>query len=332
MRIPYVVTVDTEEEWDWPSGYPTRGLTVRNVEQLRRYQDLAERFGVATTYLVDHAVMADPRGRETILALSERPRVEIGMHIHPWNTPPLDDRPWAPRHETYLANLTVPLIEEKLATTYEALSRSGLQPTSFRGGRYSTNAVVRRFLRDHGFVVDSSILPYSSWPEEEGSPDFRQVGFEPVRHPPRHPGDRAFWELPLTVSYTRNPVRFWNAAYQAIRSSPLRHLRLIGIADRLNLVSRVWLNLEGPDGAKIDVYLKRILAGKQSAPYLCFSFHSSSLLVGGSNYAPTPGHVERIYQRIESTFERLAGSPAFQPATLTEISEILETAACASSA
>lgn len=330
MKIPFVVTIDTEEEWDWSSGYPTRAPSVSNIAQLPRFRDLCTRHGVAATYLVNHAVMADPRARDTMLDIASRPEMELGMHIHPWNTPPLQEGMSVPVRDSYLANLHEPLIRDKLESTYDLFRQSGLRPRSFRGGRYSSGPVTQAFLRDHGFLVDSSILPFTCALEEDGAPDYRFRDSTPTRHPPRSAGDSSFWELPLTLIYTRSHEQFWNAAYQHIRSSWLARLRLIGLADRLGLVRRVWLTLEGPDSESVATSLEQMIATKRKLPYLCFSFHSSSLLVGGSPYAPTTESVEQLYSRMDLVFRTLLESEAFRPATLTQIAEELEESSCAS--
>src|SRR5438094_138508 len=131
MTTLYAMTIDTEEEWDWNSGWPTSQLSVANVRQLPRFQDLCSRFGVATTYFTDLAVIDDPESRKILLKLAERTGVEIGMHIHPWNTPPFDRiEPIIPR-ETFLHNLDRTIAREKLDRVHGAFTNLGLSPTSF---------------------------------------------------------------------------------------------------------------------------------------------------------------------------------------------------------
>lgn len=105
MPTPFVVTVDTEEEWDWSSGYPTGPTQTRNIPFLPDFHTVCERHGAAVTYFVNHAVLVDPADREVILQLSRRRRVEIGMHIHPWNTPPLQAVEKVATRESFLHNL-----------------------------------------------------------------------------------------------------------------------------------------------------------------------------------------------------------------------------------
>jgi hypothetical protein len=53
--IPFVVTVDTEEEWDWASGYPTGPTHTTNIRRLPAFHDVCEKFGAAVTFFVNHA-------------------------------------------------------------------------------------------------------------------------------------------------------------------------------------------------------------------------------------------------------------------------------------
>src|SRR5690348_13802428 len=91
IEMRFTVTIDTEEEWDWSAGWPNGRPRVSNIEALPRFQDLCAKYGVRPTYFVDLAVLDDPTASQTILHIAKDRNVEIGMHIHPWNTPPIMD-------------------------------------------------------------------------------------------------------------------------------------------------------------------------------------------------------------------------------------------------
>src|SRR5438309_1714576 len=93
MTLYCTITVDTEEEWDWSSGFPTTGYGVDNIQALPRFQDLCDRYGMAVTYFTAYSVIYDAAARKVMQELAARPNVEIGLHIHPWNTPPLTSGP-----------------------------------------------------------------------------------------------------------------------------------------------------------------------------------------------------------------------------------------------
>jgi hypothetical protein len=322
-RRPTLVatTVDTEEEWDWNAGWPTGATSVANIGQLPRFQAICDRHGIAATYFVNHAVLANPDTRSAMLTLAERDRVELGMHIHPWNTPPLDALATVRARESFLHNLPERSIDAKLTTVYELFRDCGLRPTSFRGGRYSSGGAIHRFLREHGFLVDASVVPYCAW-HDDGAPDYRQRGPEPVRLAPESAGAAPLWELPLTYGFTRGPDRLWARAFEVVETTPVRHLRLIGLAERLGLVARVWLNFEDPLGERMLPYLRALR--RRGPTMICFTIHSSSLLAGGNPYTRTRADEDRVFSQIDQIFGTLSEWDEFRPATVTEIATELE--------
>jgi hypothetical protein len=315
------VTVDTEEEWDWDAGWPTENLSLSNIELLPRFQEICDRYGVATTYFADQAVLESPPARDILLSLADRPNVEVGMHIHPWNTPPIRSNCPVHTRETFLHNLPVFLIREKLGSVYHSFQNVGLKPTSFRGGRFSSGGAIHEFLQDHGFLADASACPFSTWPDD-GAPDYRTRGLEPVRVPPKKAGQSVLWEIPLTLAFTRRPFQLWRRWYELVERSWLSKLRLIGIGERLGLVRKVWLSFESPLGTHMADLLNQLQQASVDA--ICFILHSSSLLAGGSSFSRTPADVESLFARAESIFRSLQKSSVFEPATVTEVAQQLE--------
>jgi hypothetical protein len=315
------MTVDTEEEWDWKAGWPTAPLSVTNIRRLPRFQELCDRYRVAPTYFTNQAVLDDAEARAVIQALARSGRAEIGMHIHPWNTPPLEGKGPVQARDTFLHNLPPGLILRKLSSVYESFAKSGLRPTSFRGGRYSSGDVAHTFLRDHGFLADASILPYMTW-ADDGAPDYRAVGLEPVRPPPRAPSDTPFWLIPLTLGFTRRPFAFWQECYQRVEATWLRKLHLIGLAERLGLVRKVWLNFEDPLGRGMLPFLRRLRTS--ALPCVCCTVHSSSLVAGVGPYTRTRADEDRLFAQMEEVFAMVASWPDWQSATVSEVARKLE--------
>lgn len=313
------LTVDTEEEWDWASGFPSTGYGTENIQELPRLQDLCDRYSVAVTYFTAHAVLADERARKVVQALATRDRVEIGMHIHPWNTPPLVS-PGGLIRDTFLHNLPEECAFAKLQTVYDALCETGLRPLSFRGGRYSTSRGIRQWLQEHGFWVDASVVPYTTW-QDEGAPDYRDRTPEPVRHASAAPGHSPLWEIPLTRGFTRLPFHFWQRWYDRGQFSWLRKARLIGLAEKLGVVRKVWLNFEQHSAAELLAFLKVLRS--LDLPDVCLTLHSSSLRAGFSPYVRTPGDEARLYRSLETVFRYLADR-GFQPATMSSVARHLE--------
>ncbi|HEV3437006.1 MAG TPA: hypothetical protein VG122_06590, partial [Gemmata sp.] len=317
MTTPFVITVDTEEEWDWSSGYPTGPTRTANIHRLPDFQTACERHGAAVTYFVNHAVLIDPVARDVILQLSRRPRVEIGMHIHPWNTPPLQPVEKVPTRDSFLHNLPPELAIAKLNTVYAAFRDCGLAPISFRGGRYSTGPLIQNWLRERGFVADVSVLPYTRW-VDDGAPDYHDRGPQPSRLL----GSPPLWELPLSLAFTRRPFGFWNRVLSTAEKPPLRYLRVVGVLQKLGVFRKSWLNFENPFWEGMRALIRSLL--RAHVPYLCFTVHSSSLLLGGSPYATSPADVDRLFARLNDALNWLAGDAAFVPATIADIARRLE--------
>ena len=320
--IRYCVTVDTEEEWDWNSGYPTGPTRPENIRRLPEFQERMTAVGAAAVYFTNHAVLADPIGRAIIRELSTKPNVEIGLHIHPWNTPPLAPVDKVSARDSFLHNLPWDEQRAKLDSTLAAFAEAGLKPTSFRGGRYSTSPQIQDHLRAAGVWVDCSVLPFNTW-ADDGAPDYRTRGLAPVRKPPQQLGGQAVWELPLTYGYTRRNQAFWHRALTLADSRVGRGLRLTGILDRTGIVSKAWLNFENPLGERMLQFLA--VLRRLRPPFVSFTLHSSSLLPGGSPYNRTAADVAKMLERAETVLNRLRDWPEFQPATMTEIATHLET-------
>jgi len=317
----YTVTVDTEEEWDWDGEYPVSNPAVTNIALLPELQEVCDRNGASVTYFTNYAVLADPSARKVILGLAKKRNVEIGLHIHPWNTPPLSEAKRVIPKETFLHNLTPQVIQAKLQSVCSLFDECGLRPTSFRGGRYSTNSVVQEFLRDRGAIADCSILPFSTWPDD-GAPDHRHRRLEPRRLPPRYVGDHAMWEIPLTLGFSRRPFGLWHRCFEVITNSPLRHLRIIGLSQRLGIVQKSWLNIETPLGQRPVPFLQ--LLRRIRPPCIDFCLHSSSLIAGGNTFTRTPADRCQVLANLDEGLSCVAGWSDFRPATVTEVATYLE--------
>lgn len=315
----YTITVDTEEEWDWSSGYPTSRPSVKNIQALDSFQDSCDQHNAKVTYFVNYSVLHDLGSARIIAELSRRKNVEIGFHIHPWNTPPLQPREYVTPKESYLHNLPAELGIKKLETVLEAFHSLNISPTSFRGGRYSTCNWIQRHLHARGIIADASILPFTTWPDE-GAPDFRERGLLPVRREPVE-GEHGLWEIPLTLAFTRKPWTFFRRFYEVGEMSACQKLRLIGVAER-TFVKRIWLNLEHPLGEHSVKLLKTLK--REELPCINFTLHSSSLVPGLNAYTKTADDLDQLFRRLNSVLNLLRNWPQYYPATVTEVAQTLE--------
>ncbi|HLJ09707.1 MAG TPA: hypothetical protein VKU82_00890, partial [Planctomycetaceae bacterium] len=177
MTATLIVTIDTEEEGLWGGRYRRHGNIVENIQHLPRFQSLCDEFGVLPTYLIDAPVVDDDRSAEILRGIRADERCEVGTHIHPWCNPPFDEE-INPRN-SYFCNLPEDLQRAKLSWLTDRIEdRIGLKPTSFRAGRYGLDIVGARLLVEHGYLVDSSVIPFTSYAAEFG-PDFSRAPHTP---------------------------------------------------------------------------------------------------------------------------------------------------------
>ena len=317
MPTPFAVTVDTEEEWDWSSGYPTGPTRTENIHRLPDFQAACERHGAAVTYFVNRAVLDAPAARAVIVKLAQRPRVEIGMHIHPWNTPPLQPVEKVPVRDSFLHNLPPELALAKLNAVYTSFRDSGLAPVSFRGGRYSTSPWIQEWLRTAALSRTARCCHSRPGKTRAHRTTTRAI---PSRCECR--GRRRYGNCRSAWRSRACPFAFWNRVLATAERPPWRYLHTVGIMQKLGIFRKSWLNYENPfwDGMR---QLVRVLQ-RANVPYLCFTVHSSSLLPGGSPYAATAADVDRIFSRIHDSLQFLSGDATFKPATIVEIARALE--------
>src|SRR5438045_2912616 len=153
--ILLIVSVDTEED-NWR---PCRdGVTIENIRELPRLDALFQRLGVRATYFTTYQVAIHEWAAATLRQL-RADGAEIGAHLHPWNTPPLDEA-FLPRN-SMLTNLPAGLQFAKLERLTDSLrSAIGRRPRAFRAGRYALGPEAARALVRCGYAVDSSVTPY----------------------------------------------------------------------------------------------------------------------------------------------------------------------------
>jgi len=302
----FVVTVDTEEEFDWAKPFDRFGHGLSHVPWLGRFQAFCENAGIAPVYLIDYPVACDARVIDVLGPAVASGRAEIGVQLHPWVSPPHDEDINA--HNSYAGNLPPALERAKfdgLRHTIEAAF--GRSPIIYRAGRYGVGPHTARIIADGGITIDTSVRSRFDY-TEQGGPDFRNL-------PPRPWWiDRAggLMELPLTTVFCGLLRNCGGPLYHALRRVP----RLRGVLARLGLLERVPLT---PEGVGARAALRAIDAAlADGLPVLVFSFHSPSLLPGHTPYVRDGEALDRLYDWWRTVFAHLR-ERGVVPASLTDI-------------
>ncbi|HEY6854079.1 MAG TPA: hypothetical protein VI139_07525 [Gemmatimonadales bacterium] len=316
-EVIVIVSIDTEED-NW---HRTRsGVTVENIAELRKLAAFFDRLGVRPTYFTSHQVAIDPRAAETLREISAQGRAEIGAHLHPWNTPPLDEA-FVPRN-SMLKNLPADLQRAKLGRLTAALEQAfGFTPRAFRAGRYGLGQETIGALLAGGYRVDSSVSPFVDLANRDDGPSFVGAPIAPYYlAPDRAVTDPApagtLLEIPLSYGYSRGPFGFWDPARRFLESSPWRALHLAGLAARTGIVKRLALTPEETSVSDMLTLSRRLL--EHGVPHLQVSWHSPTLKAGLSPFARSAADVARLYNSIEAYVDGLSRIAHVTFATVSE--------------
>jgi hypothetical protein len=318
-----VASIDTEED-NW---HPTReGIRIENVRELPRLQRFLAGLGLRPTYFCDHPVAREPWSAAILRELAESGQAEIGAHLHPWNTPPLEEAP--SRRHSMLANLPGELQHRKLCTLRDAIAAAtGRPPTSFRAGRFGLGPETVTALIACGFRVDSSVTPCIGWQEFDEGPDFRGAPQGCYRlsagRDPRQPSaDGPLLELPLSSGFTRSPFGWRTAAHAALHGRALRRLPLARIASRLGILRRVILSPEAESVEDMLALARRLV--EQGERFVQLFWHSPSLLPGLSPFVRDEADRRRLFAAIEAFVAGLSRFARLAPMTVGEAAAALD--------
>lgn len=301
------VVVDTEEEFDWSAPFSRSNTTVQSMSGLHRGHAMFRRYGIVPAYLLDYPVASDRRAIDTFGPWLEEGSCLVGAQLHGWVTPPFEEVV-CPLH-TYSCNLPPDLERRKLlALTERITAELGVSPRIYKAGRYGLDTRREPMLRDLGYAVDTSVVPYRSYAGLGGGPDFFGYPDQPFWLAP----DRDFLYLPNTHSLI-GPLRsilgsgLTSALYRGL--SP--RIRLPGLLARLRLLERISLT---PEGVSLDE-MCRLTERLHAMGHRVFalSLHSPSFMPGGTPYTRSASDLGQLLDRIERFLafflERLGGQP-----------------------
>ena len=289
----FIVTVDTEEEFDWGRPLARTGHTLHSVPRLARFQSFCESFGVVPIYLIDYPVATCTEAAAALRDAVAAGRAEVGVQLHPWVSPPHDED--ICEFNSFAGNLPEPLERAKLLHLRDAIERNfGKPPLIYRAGRYGTGPHTAEILHDAGIAIDTSVrarFDYSS----TGGPNYRDFPVTPfwIGKPGR------LLELPLTTVYWGALRRIGHWLYPRMWRVP----RLRGALARIGLFERIPLTPEGVTAKEAQRGIEAAI--EDDLPLLVFSFHSPSLAPGHTPYVRTEADLDAFYDWWRDAFALL---------------------------
>lgn len=309
----FILTVDTEEEFDWTKPITKSGYTLHAVARLAKFQEFCEARGICPIYLIDYPIATSPAAADILRDAVAAGRAEVGVQLHPWVSPPHDED--VNQFNSFAGNLPAALEREKFGRLRDAIEANfGATPLIYRAGRYGVGPNTAQILSDHGMAIDTSVrarFDYSTG----GGPNFRDHPVTPYWL------DRSggLMELPLTTVYWGMLRQLGPWLYPKMWRTP----RLRGALARIGLLERIPLT---PEGVTLAEAVRGIdIAIDENLPVLVFSFHSPSLAPGFTPYVKTEDDLDDLYDWWRGVFTYLR-QRGVAPSTVREIMQSVDLA------
>ncbi|MBO4301316.1 MAG: glycosyl transferase family 1 [Desulfovibrio sp.] len=314
-----VVSLDVEEEGLFGGTYARRGYTTTNTVGLKRLEVLCH-LGVKPTLFCAYSVMTDAASRAHVAKLRERHDVELGAHLHHWNTPPLS----LEGNDASLADVTsnVPacaVADSLMAAKLHTLLETGrnfldVSLSSFRMGRWDARRSLWPLLAEEGIVVDASVRPLHGQSTVFAEPDHFEAPNEPYWIAT---GKGNIFEVPLTVTPLLSGIpavlRCLPEAIAARLRSSLRHW---GVLALLPVYHPLWL-----------MKLVTSLYVGRGGRVLSLTWHSSEMVPGATPHLPDARAVESLLAKIVAWLRWLFAHYAVRCLTMGELAAELGPAA-----
>jgi len=307
----FLLTVDTEEEFDWDGPIAREGFSLDHIPRLRKFQQFCESEGVSPLYLIDWPIATSSLAADILKDPVREGKAEVGIQLHPWVNPPFDED--VSEHNSFAGNLPPELERAKFRRLRDTIEeRFDTLPLVYRAGRYGVGPHTADVLRECGVAIDTSVRAKFNY-SAGGGADFR-------RHP-LHPywlGDtRRLLELPLTTV-------FWGLLRkQGDWLHPIlwRVPSLRGVLAKLGLLERIPLT---PEGVSVEEAIRGIdIAIDDGLPVLVLSFHSPSLRPGHTPYVREDRDLDALYDWWRRVFAYLE-QRGVRPTTAKEIVDAVE--------
>jgi hypothetical protein len=315
MTISPSLCISIDVECDMPNWIVEPETTVENIAGIPRLQAMFDDLGVKPTYLVTYPVASSPACIDIFRPLLESGRCEIGMHCHPWTTPPVAES------ERLVASFLSAMSDDAVAAKLRALTvriteSFGVAPVSYRAGRFGLAARHLWFLEELGYLVETSVTPLVDW-RQQGGPDYRDAPLRPYR--PNYldvtrEGNSRLLEVPVTIVLTR-PVPDWVRRLY-VRIPSFTKIRGLLSRDRLDVLDVVWAY--AAEFTEVDMLRACDSAVAQGAPLVNFFMHSNEVWPGASPYCRSEDDLEKYLARLRRVLEELVVRRGLVPRTLKE--------------
>ncbi len=301
-QITFLLSVDTEEEWDWEGEFPESDFSVENLQRLPDFQQYCEGNGIRPCYFVDYPAAALLSKQTAFMQSVERSTCELGAHLHPWANPPYFGKPT--ESNSHVVNLPIEQVEQKLDALMTMFKDNlSYQPKAFRTGRWGISEDIMHLLYTRGFDIDSSVYPFykNNYFDCYGSP---LIPYWPDTQNVLTKGQqRNIIELPVTVGFNRTPFQRSAKIHDATQHPLLQTCKITALLWHTNLLKKIYLSPEVSDTTSMIQLAEASI--KSGHNCLHMFFHSSNLITNSTGFFKTDNAYELIVKRISKVLAHL---------------------------
>jgi hypothetical protein len=296
-----VVTIDTEED-NW-GDYSADSFNIENIKKIPLIQKLFDDFNVIPTYLITYPVATNKESVRILRRIHQQGKCEIGMHCHPWSTPPFEEERNA--FNSMLCNLPYKLQQKKMSVLNNTIKENfSIKATSFRAGRWGYNGDTAVVLKELDYKVDTSITAFTDWSEYSG-PNFSEMDPEPYKFnaPEIFQNEREgeLTEIPASVGYLQENFNFCRSVDRRLNSRWFKKIHLRRILATMKILNKVLLSPEASNSGQLIALTKIFI--KKKYEIINLFFHSTSLLEGRSFFVKSKTDKEQFMNCLKEYFE-----------------------------
>ncbi len=320
ILLPYdsppqlIVVVDTEEEFDW-SAKPSRAAdAVTAMQDIYKAQSICEEYELSPCYVTDYPVASKNDGITPLIEFHKNNKCEIGVHLHPWVTPPYTEE--LTRSNMFPGNLSYDIEKEKISNTQNIISQLlDKKPTIYKAGRYGFGKNTAKILNELGFSIDLSACPPVDY-SADGGPDYSDFDANPYFFGEQN----NILGLPVTGAFVGCAGKLSKPLFNIAQR--FKSLKAPAVLARTGIVDRLMLS---PEGFTSDEHIKitKFLYA-QGVRTFTWSFHSTSVVPGMAPYVKSSKDLQCFLDSFKKYFDFFFNELGGIATTPTKLKEQLE--------
>lgn len=289
-----LLTVDTEEEFEWDEPFSATKHGLKHVPAIARFQSFCEDLGVSPLYLVDWPIVQSDGAVELIGNAVKRGMAEVGIQLHPWVNPPHEEE--VNTRNSFAGNLPPELEAAKFNQLRDGIEEKfGAAPLSYRAGRYGLGKDSAQILLNAGVAIDTSVRSNYDYSDRHG-PNYSKHPLEPYWVD----DDKRLLELPVTTVFSG----LLRKQGKMLSWLPKHLPTLASVMSRTGLFEKIPLT---PEGVTIAEALRGAeMAIDDGLPIIVLSFHSPSLAIGHTPYVRNDEDLETLYEWLRLIYSYFA--------------------------